>query len=161
MPTRLIGEFQTEGYAPTLPFRVRWAECDAAGIIYHAHVFDWFSEGRVAWLEGAGLSYYKGLRPLGLELLVLDCRARFHLALSPGDAVALKVLAVNLTPTRLDFLYSVTHGEHLAVEGMTRHVFVRGGKPVNMRKAFPSELNILRRVTGHAPEGFNERPENG
>lgn len=161
MPARLIGGVEGYDYTCALSFRVRWADCDAAGIIYHARVFDWFSEGRVAWLEAAGLPYYERLRPLGLELLVLDCRARFHLALKPGENVMLSVSAANLTPTRLDFLYCVNRGEDLAVEGITRHAFVHRGKPINMRKAFSSELAMLARIAGRVAEGVSERAKKG
>jgi acyl-CoA thioester hydrolase len=116
---------------------VRWAECDPAGILYHPHVFDWFSEGRVAWLAARGLPYYEAVRPRGIELLVLSCRAQFHRAVHPGDQLTVGVWAEGLTPTRVTFQYRVLRDGVVVASGTTEHTFVHAGRPVNLRKAAP------------------------
>jgi acyl-CoA thioester hydrolase len=125
------------GPVARLNLRVRWAECDAAGIIYHARAFDWFSEGRIAWMEQLGLSYYQLLRPRSIELLVLECQARFVNMLQPGDQCELVVWAGEMTPTRVTFFYRVEREGRLMIEGLTRHVFVAGGHAINLRKKAP------------------------
>jgi len=111
--------------------RVRWAECDAAGIIYHARVFDWFSEGRIVWLKEHGLDYYDVLRPFGIELLVKSANASFHHTLKPGDPVHLEIQLELITPTRASFRYRVAAQQDVkvtALEGMTEHAFVVDGR---------------------------------
>jgi acyl-CoA thioester hydrolase len=120
-----------------LSLRVRWAECDAAGVLYHAHALDWFSEARVVWLEGIGASYYQQVRQAEVELLVLDVFARFPRALHPGDAIDVTAWVDELSPTRMRFVYRVEHQGRVAVEGFTRHAFVRRGRAVNLSKASP------------------------
>ena len=111
---------------------VRWAECDPAGIIYHARVFDWFSEGRIIWLRDHGLDYYEVLRPSGIELLVKSAHASFHHALRPGDPITLDIQLKSVTPTRASFHYRVLAPPHdgvvPAMEGMTDHAFVVAGR---------------------------------
>ena len=129
--------------ATVTTFRVRWAECDPAGIIYHARAFDWFSEGRLAWLEARHLSYYDVLRARGVDLLVMGCDARFLHMLRPGDRLSLTTRVGALTPTRLHFMYAVEAGGRAVIEGATRHVFVAGGHAINLKKRHPDIYEAL------------------
>lgn len=125
--------------------RVRWAECDAAGIIYHAHVFDWFSEARISWLRQYDLDYYGVLRARGIELLVKSANASFHHTLKPGDPVRLLVSAGELSKTRVTFRYRVlapSNPDVTALEGFTEHAFVVNGRAQRMDRA---ALDILGR----------------
>ncbi|NMP23617.1 acyl-CoA thioesterase [Sulfobacillus harzensis] len=127
---------------------VRWAECDAAGIIYHARVFDWFSEGRITWLKNHGLDYYEVLRPQGIELLVKSANAAFHHTLHPGDTVRLSVALETVTPTRAVFHYRVaapSAPELVAIEGVTEHAFVIGGRARRLDRAAPQILEQWQR----------------
>ncbi len=119
---------------------VRWAECDAAGIIYHARVFDWFSEGRIAWLNDHQLSYYELLRPHGVELLVKSATAAFHHALRHGDPVRLRISMETLTPTRVSFRYwmaAPANPDVTALEGLTEHAFVVDNRARRLDRMFP------------------------
>lgn len=119
---------------------VRWAECDAAGIIYHARVFDWFSEARIQWLRDHKLDYYQVLRPEGLELLVKRTSASFHHTLHPGDPVTLHVTLSELSPTRTTFGYTVAAPAKsgvIAVVGFTEHAFVVEGKARRLDRTYP------------------------
>lgn len=120
--------------------RVRWAECDAAGIIYHARVFDWFSEGRIVWLTDHALDYYQVLRPHGIELLVKSASASFHHTLHPGDPVRLMVEPESVTPTRVSFRYRVDapgRVDVVAIEGLTEHAFVVEGHARRLDRLAP------------------------
>ncbi len=120
--------------------RVRWAECDAAGIIYHARVFDWFSEGRIAWLMDHALDYYEVLRPHGIELLVKSATASFHHTLHPGDPVRLLLESEIVTPTRVSFRYRVLApqmADVVAIEGLTEHAFVVEGRARRLDRFAP------------------------
>jgi acyl-CoA thioester hydrolase len=142
---------EPEGLVHRMALRVRWAECDAAGIVYHPRVLDWFSEARVAWLEAAGASYYNDVRAEHVELLVLDLAVQFVRALRPGDAVQVDVWADELTAARMRFCYRVEHQGRVAVEGFTRHAFVRDGRAVNLSRAAPALFARLERTAAPAP----------
>lgn len=119
---------------------VRWAECDPAGIIYHARVFDWFSEARAVWLREHGLDYYREIRSRGIELLVRDAGLTFRHALRPGDRVVVKTILKEYTATRALFNYRVIRevgSSHTAVYGQTSHVFVVNGRARRLDRAFP------------------------
>lgn len=126
--------------------RVRWAECDAAGIIYHAHVFDWFSEARITWLAEHDLDYYDVLRTRRIELLVKTANASFHHTLRPGDPIHLIVAAGELSPTRVTFHYSIAapaHADVMAIEGFTEHAFVVDNRAKRLDRTAPDILALF------------------
>lgn len=125
---------------------VRWAECDAAGIIYHARVLDWFSEGRIAWLKAHGLDYYEVLRTQGIELLVKSANVSFHHTLRPGDPIDLITDVDLLTPTRVSFRYRIRAPQDTslwAVEGQTEHAFVMNGRARRLNRVAPALFTLF------------------
>ncbi len=127
--------------------RLRWGECDAAGIIYHAHLFDWFSEARVQWLREHNMDYYKILRPKGLELLVRHAEADFFHAMRPGDLCEVRARLSSLTPTRARFTYHVAiSGGAETSRGVTEHIFVLTGRAVRLDRTFPEYYQSLQQL---------------
>ena len=41
----------------SVDIRVRYAETDAMGVVYHANYLPWFEISRIALLDKAGISY--------------------------------------------------------------------------------------------------------
>ncbi len=125
---------------------VRWSEVDAAGIIYHAHVFDWFSETRIAWLADHGLDYYQVLRPAGIELLVKEAHASFSHALELGDAFSVYATLTQVSPTRCTFSYGVATSriaKGFALTGTTEHAFVVEGRARRLDRLSPNVFDKL------------------
>ncbi|MBX5465872.1 MAG: acyl-CoA thioesterase [Firmicutes bacterium] len=138
---------------------VRWADCDPAGIAYHARIFDWFSEGRIAWLAKMDLDYYQIFRPRRIELLVLEAGARFHRPLYPGDAVSVEVAPARLSPVRMRFRYRVVQkSQGVAAEGFTEHAFVVDGRAVRLDRRFPEGYERLLHGALDAGGGFRTGP---
>ena len=57
--------------------RVRYAETDAMGVVYHANYFVWFEVGRGDWFRAFGQDYGEW-ETLGYFLPVSEAHARFH-----------------------------------------------------------------------------------
>lgn len=55
--------------------RVRYAETDKLGIVYHSNYFPWFEEGRTDYMERLGFPYAQ-LEAEGLFLPLTACRAQ-------------------------------------------------------------------------------------
>jgi acyl-CoA thioester hydrolase len=125
---------------------VRWAECDAAGIVYHARVLDWFSEARVLWLSEHDLDYYEVLRSRGIELLVKSAEIAFRRAMKPKDAIRVDVSVSQVTPTRATFSYQVWSRRHttwqVTAMGVTEHAFVVEERAARLDRVWP-ELYAL------------------
>ncbi|MDF9407340.1 MAG: acyl-CoA thioesterase YbgC [Pelotomaculum sp. PtaB.Bin013] len=131
-------------------FTVRWGDCDAAGITYYAKYFDWFTDGRIAFLEKAGLPYMATFHNHGIELVVIDAFCRYRLSLRPVEKVFLETSVASLTRTRITFTYRILKEDNtVAAEGSTNHAFVdERGKPFNLAKKYPELWDELYRTLG-------------
>lgn len=129
---------------------VRWSEVDAAGIIYHAHVFDWFSEARIAWLRQHQLDYYTVLRSVNLELLVKKAEAEFSYALQLGDEIRVVARLTEISATRCTFRYHIDvpqNPDKYAIVGSTAHAFVVDGRAKRLDRYAPEILQRFREAS--------------
>jgi acyl-CoA thioester hydrolase len=103
--------------------RVRYAETDKMGVVYHANYFVWFEVGRCEWLRATGWSY-RELEAEGVALPVIEA--------ADDDELEIHVDAHLLSPARVAFDYEVVRrpdGASLA-KGRTVHAAVNGdGRP--------------------------------
>lgn len=67
-------------------FRVRYAETDQMGVVYHANYLVWCEIGRTDFIRQAGRSY-ADLERDGVLLAVTDAALRFHASARYDDAV--------------------------------------------------------------------------
>ena len=57
--------------------RVRYAETDQMGVVYHANHFIWFEVGRVEFMRQLGFTYRDMEREHGFFIAVVDARCRY------------------------------------------------------------------------------------
>jgi acyl-CoA thioester hydrolase len=132
--------------------RVRYAETDQMGVVYHANFFVWFEVGRVELLREAGLDYRHKEEEFHIAVVEASCRY-----LSPAmydDELVLETHVVALRRSVLKFGYRVLREEsgspRLLAEGGTTHVVVDG----SLRKiALPQRFAAaLERFMARVPE---------
>ncbi len=118
----------------TTNIRVRYAETDKMGIVYHTNYFVWFELCRVEMLDNIGLSY-RELESRGYLLPVLDISASYKKPAFFDDKVQV-VCFIDEPPTlRINISYEVRRGEELLVTGTSRHAFMSPeGRPVKPPK---------------------------
>ena len=58
--------------------RVRYAETDQMGIVYHANYLVWFEVGRVELIRAMGLDYKKMEQETGCMIAVVEATARYR-----------------------------------------------------------------------------------
>jgi len=120
--------------------KVRWGDCDAAGIVYYARYFDWFSDGRVELFANIGLPYRKTFHEKGIELVAVEASCRYRQSLRPEEEIILETFLTKVTRARLEFRYRVLRREDgvLTAEGATAHAYVDAeGKPFDVKKRHP------------------------
>jgi acyl-CoA thioester hydrolase len=106
--------------------RVRYAETDQMGVVYHSNYFVWFEVGRVEFMRAHGLSYKQIEQEEGFLIAVVEATARFR---SPARYDEELVIETKLTSARgavIRFAYRVVRPEDgtLLCEGETVHVVV-------------------------------------
>ncbi len=58
-------------------FRVRYAETDQMGVVYHSNFVIWFEVGRVEMLRQLGFTYREMEKQDGTHIAVVDMRCRY------------------------------------------------------------------------------------
>ena len=104
--------------------RVRYAETDQMGVVYHANHFIWFEVGRVELLRQLGFSYREMEENDGCFIAVVDARCRYKAPARYDDEVIVRTHLKNVRESLVHFGYEllrVSDGVLLA-EGETTHI---------------------------------------
>lgn len=104
--------------------RVRYAETDQMGVVYHANHFIWFEVGRVELLRQFGFSY----KAMELEddcfIAVVDARCRYKAPVHYDDEVIIHTCLKHVREKVIHFAYELRNADtgHLLGEGETIHI---------------------------------------
>ena len=104
--------------------RVRYAETDQMGIVYHSNHFIWFEVGRVELLRQLGFTYKEMERRDDCHIAVVDARCRYKAPVLYDDEVLVRTYLKNIRDKLIHFGYELVRagtGELLA-EGETTHI---------------------------------------
>ena len=130
-------------------FRVRYAETDQMGVVYHANYLIWCEIGRTDHIRGIGTSY-ADLEAGGITLAVSEVSMRFHASAKYDDMIRVETVLSRVTSRTLTFDYTVMKadgGERLATVSTTLISLDPQGKVA----ALPAELRArLARDAGDA-----------
>src|SRR5271165_163818 len=117
--------------APAVPVyeaqvRVRYAETDQMGVVYHSNYIIWFEVGRVEMLRELGFTYREMEKQDGINLAVVEARCRFKAPAMYDDLVLIRTRLVNVRDSLLHFSYEVLRDQDgtLLAEGETIHLVV-------------------------------------
>ncbi|PYX92286.1 MAG: acyl-CoA thioesterase [Acidobacteria bacterium] len=106
--------------------RVRYAETDKMGVVYHSNFIVWFEIGRVELLRQLGFNY----RDMEIEddchIAVVDVRCRYKLPARYDDEIVVRTSLKNVRESLLHFSYQVARAgdDALLAEGETTHIAV-------------------------------------
>ena len=126
--------------------RVRYAETDQMGVVYHANHFIWFEVGRVEFLRRLGFSYRDMEQNDGCFIAVVDARCRYKAPARYDDEVIVRTHLKNLRGSLVHFGYELvraTDGALLA-EGETTHIVT--DRQMEMRAIPEKYMNSFRQA---------------
>ena len=103
--------------------RVRYAETDAMGVVYHANYLVWFEVGRGDYFRAMDQNYGEW-EDRGYSLPVSEAYARFVSPARYGDLILVRTRLEEVRSRGLTLGYEVCHAESLRglVTGWTRHL---------------------------------------
>jgi acyl-CoA thioester hydrolase len=107
--------------------RVRYAETDAMGVVYHTNYFVWFEVGRGAYFRERGMGY-DGWERQSIYFPVSELHGRFLAPARYGDLVRVRTWVQELRSRGTTFAYEALMdetGQRLAT-GWTKHLCVDG-----------------------------------
>ena len=88
-------------------FRVRYAETDQMGVVYHTNYLVWCEVGRTDFIRARGMSY-ADMERSGVGLAVSELTARFHAAARYDDAVRVRTTLAEVRSRGITFDYLIT-----------------------------------------------------
>lgn len=94
--------------------RVRYAETDQMGVVYHANYLVWCEIGRTDFIRSQGRSY-ASLEADGVRLAVSDAAIRFHAAAKYDDPIRVRTRLTRVRSRSLVFSYRVEHADRAVV----------------------------------------------
>lgn len=106
-------------------FRVRYAETDHMGVVYHANYLVWMEMGRVEMCRDLGIRYRDMEQDDGILLTVAAASCRYLSPARYDDEIVVRTAVARATTRLLEFSYEVreTAADRLLATGLTTHVF--------------------------------------
>lgn len=116
--------------------RVRYAETDQMGVVYHGNYAQYFEMGRVEWLRNLGISY-KWMEENGIMLPVVSLSMNYKKPARYDDLLTVKTIFKKQTSVKIEFDYEIyNESNELLTIGNSILVFVdmKTGRPVGPPK---------------------------
>ncbi len=106
--------------------RVRYAETDQMGVVYHANYLIWFEVGRVELIRQMGLDYKSMETEDGCSIAVVEANVRYKAPARYDDEVVVRTRIAEFRGSIIKFAYQVFRAgdELLLTEGFTSHLVV-------------------------------------
>ena len=129
--------------------RVRYAETDQMGIVYHANYLVWFEVGRVELLRQRGLTYKNIEIEERRGLAVVEASARYKAPARYDDELIVQTRVVGVRGPVVRFAYKIVRADDgvLLCEGETVHVVV--GRDMKRRPIPKKYAELLAPAASH------------
>ncbi len=126
-----------QGYAEA-QVRVRYAETDQMGVVYHANYLVWFEVGRVEFIRQLGMDYRDMEREDEALIAVAEVTARYKAPARYDDELVVRTSLVGMRGPIVRFRYVVVRpvDDTVLCEGETVHFVV--GRDMK-RREMPSK----------------------
>lgn len=103
--------------------RVRYAETDRMGVVYHSNYLVWFETARIQMLDQIGLPY-REIEKRGLFLPVLNISAEYKSPARFDDCLDIHLFMKTKPRARIHFEYEVCRDAELLATGNSTHGFI-------------------------------------
>ena len=126
--------------------RVRYAETDQMGVVYHANYLVWCEIGRTDFIRAFAVTYAE-LERQGFGLAVSEATMRYHGAARYDDRIRVETRLVDVRSRSVVFEYVVSNadtGNRLATAQTALISIDRAGRPVVLPQDFRDRLQATR-----------------
>jgi acyl-CoA thioester hydrolase len=104
--------------------RVRYAETDQMGVVYHSNHFVWFEVGRVELLRQLGFSYRDMENEDNRFIAVAEAKCRYRAPARYDEEIVVRTELLNVRDSVVHFGYELRRAADgaLLAEGETTHI---------------------------------------
>src|SRR5579859_6707824 len=127
--------------------RVRYAETDQMGVVYHANYLIWFEVGRVELMRALGVEYKRMETEDDCHIVVADVHCRYHRPAKYDEVLRVRTRITESKNRIVTFAYEVSRdadGELLAAGETTHIICGSNGKP----KLLPEKYRAILMTNG-------------
>ncbi|HEY6970615.1 MAG TPA: thioesterase family protein [Candidatus Angelobacter sp.] len=109
-----------------IKLRVRYAETDRMGVVYHSHFVIWFEIGRVELMRQLGFRYRDMEENENCHIPVADLHVRYKESAHYDDEIVVRTRLTQVHRSLLRFQYEILRAADQTVlaEGETTHLVV-------------------------------------
>ncbi|HTV08210.1 MAG TPA: thioesterase family protein [Candidatus Aquilonibacter sp.] len=140
-----VERVKERGFAETR-IRVRYAETDQMGVVYHANYLVWFEVGRVEFIRQMGLDYRSMEKDENAMIAVVEATARYKAPARYDDELIVRTSLAGVRGSIVRFRYAVVRAADklLLCEGETVHLVVsRDMKKREMPERYAKQFAAL------------------
>ena len=123
--------------------RVRYAETDQMGVVYHANYLVWMEVGRVEYFRETGLSYRDLEQNDGILLLVAEVGCRYKAPAHYDEEVIVRTKVAEASARTVHFEYELVSAiqNRVLATGFTKHVFCgRDKRPAKLPEKYRAQF---------------------
>jgi acyl-CoA thioester hydrolase len=124
-----------------IEFRVRYAETDQMGVVYHTNYLVWCEMGRTDFIRKRGMSY-ADIERSGTLLAVSELTARFLGAARYEQMIRVQTTLTSIQSRSIVFDYHITSAES-AARLVTARTTLISVDPSGRPKVMPAEIRRL------------------
>jgi acyl-CoA thioester hydrolase len=128
--------------------RVRYAETDQMGVVYHSNHFIWFEVGRVELLRQLGFSYREMESRDNCFIAVAEAKCRYRAPARYDEEILVRSELLNVRESVIHFGYELRRAEDgtLLAEGETTHIVTNSDMKI---AALPEKyMKVFRAAVG-------------
>ncbi|MFK7749714.1 MAG: acyl-CoA thioesterase [Kordia sp.] len=86
--------------------RIRYAETDQMGVVYHGNYVQFIEMGRTEWLRALGISY-RELEEMGVMLPVISIQINYKKSAYYDDVLTVRTTLKKLPSVKIEFEYEI------------------------------------------------------
>jgi acyl-CoA thioester hydrolase len=94
----------------SLELRVRYAETDKMGVVYHSHYLIWCELGRTDHIREGGMSY-REMEDAGIMLAVAEANVRYRAPARYDDRIRVETTLTDVSSRAVTFEYRILNAE--------------------------------------------------
>ena len=126
--------------------RVRYAETDQMGVVYHANFLIWFEVGRVELMRALGIEYKRMEREDDCHIVVADVHCRYHHPARYDEVLRVRTSIAESRNRTVKFAYEVFRDldNQLLATGTSTHVICgANGRPRLLPQKYRQVLDAV------------------
>jgi acyl-CoA thioester hydrolase len=124
--------------------RVRYAETDQMGVVYHANYLIWFEVGRVELMRALGIEYKAMESSDDCHIVVVEANCRYLHPARYDEQLRVRTRIAEARNRSIRFAYEILreHDSHLLATGETVHVICgSNGRPKTLPQKYRDILS--------------------